>query len=279
MAGTMLRTLLVLLLFLPWHVFTCLVCIVFGRSFGDAFGNFGMRAWSGGLLWLSGVRIQADLSALDPGTTYVFMSNHLSNFDIPVLSVALNRWTARMVAKESLFRIPLFGQAIRRAGHVPIDRSNPRAAMRSIDQAVALAREGVSIVVFPEGTRNPEPEPQALQEFQVGGFVLANLFYLSVSERQQEIGLKKALGATSGAILAQFLAEAVVLTTLGALAGLLMGLGLAQFLARLDILEIKLSWRIFIIALGASAAIGIVFGLKPARRAAGLDPIQALRGT
>ena len=111
----------------------------------------------------------------------------------------------------------------------------------------------------------------------VGGFVLANLFYLSVSERRQEIGLKKAMGAPSSAILRQFLAEAVLLTTLGAFAGLVMGLGLAQLLVRLNILEIKLSWRIFGIALAASAAIGLLFGLKPARSAAQLDPIEALR--
>lgn len=111
-----------------------------------------------------------------------------------------------------------------------------------------------------------------------GGFVLANLFYLSVSERAVEIGIKKALGARSRAIMAQFLAEAVALTALGALLGLVLGLAMGQTLERLGVMEIKLSLKIFVLALAASTAIGLVFGLRPARRAADLDPIQALRG-
>jgi putative ABC transport system permease protein len=113
----------------------------------------------------------------------------------------------------------------------------------------------------------------------VGGFVLANLFYLSVSERTHEIGLRRAYGATSLHILLQFLAEAVALTLVGALVGLVLGLALGQTLARLNILEIKLSWKIFTLALTSAVAIGVVFGLRPARRAARLDPIQALRGS
>ncbi|MFO7595400.1 MAG: ABC transporter permease [Desulfocurvibacter africanus] len=112
----------------------------------------------------------------------------------------------------------------------------------------------------------------------VGGFVLANLFYLSVSERTREIGLKKAVGASSSAILLQFLTEAVLLTLVGALVGVALGMGAAQFLERLEILEIQLSWRIFGIALFASLGIGVLFGLRPARSAARLDPIEALRG-
>ncbi len=111
----------------------------------------------------------------------------------------------------------------------------------------------------------------------VGGFVLANLFYLSVSERRSEIGLRRAFGARSSAILLQFLGEAVLLTIVGAFIGLALGMGMAQFLERLDILKIELSWRIFFIAMAASVAIGIVFGLRPARQAAQLDPIEALR--
>jgi putative ABC transport system permease protein len=112
----------------------------------------------------------------------------------------------------------------------------------------------------------------------VGGFVLANLFSISVSERAEEIGLKKALGARSSAILLQFLVEACALTLLGGVLGLFLGLGLGQFLSRMDILTIQFSWKAFFMALAGSQAVGIVFGLKPARQAASLDPIQALRG-
>jgi len=73
----------------------------------------------------------------------------------------------------------------------------------------------------------------------VGGFVLANLFSLSVSERAEEIGLKKAMGARNSAILGQFLVEACALTALGGILGLFLGLGLGQFLSRLDILTIQ----------------------------------------
>ncbi|BDQ33933.1 ABC transporter permease [Pseudodesulfovibrio portus] len=112
----------------------------------------------------------------------------------------------------------------------------------------------------------------------VGGFVLANLFSLSVSERAEEIGLKKAMGARSSAILGQFLVEACALTALGGVFGLFLGLGLGQFLSRLDILTIQFSWKAFFMALAGSQAVGLVFGLKPAKQAADLDPIQALRG-
>lgn len=112
----------------------------------------------------------------------------------------------------------------------------------------------------------------------VGGFVLANLFSISVSERSREIGLKKALGARNSAIMLQFLVEASVLTLMGGLLGLFMGLGLGQLLTRLDILTIQFSWHAFFIALISALGIGLVFGLKPARTAATMDPIQALQG-
>jgi len=112
----------------------------------------------------------------------------------------------------------------------------------------------------------------------VGGFVLANLFSISVSERAEEIGLKKALGAHKSAIMLQFLMEACALTLLGGILGLFLGLGLGQFLSRLDILTIQFSWKAFFMALAGSQIIGLIFGLKPAKQAADLDPIQALRG-
>ncbi|MBG0791773.1 MAG: ABC transporter permease [Desulfovibrionaceae bacterium] len=112
----------------------------------------------------------------------------------------------------------------------------------------------------------------------VGGFVLANLFSLSVSERAEEIGLKKSMGARNSAILGQFLVEACALTALGGVLGLFLGLGLGQFLSRLDILTIQFSWKAFFMALAGSQAVGLIFGLKPAKQAADLDPIQALRG-
>jgi putative ABC transport system permease protein len=112
----------------------------------------------------------------------------------------------------------------------------------------------------------------------VGGFVLANLFYLSVSERTLEIGLKRAIGASKGAIVRQFLLEAVLLTIIGGLLGIAMGIALARVLFIFNLIEIRLSLKIFLSALGAAMAVGLIFGLSPARQAAELDPISALRG-
>ncbi|SIO19446.1 ABC transporter permease [Halodesulfovibrio marinisediminis] len=112
----------------------------------------------------------------------------------------------------------------------------------------------------------------------VGGFVLANLFYLSVSERTVEIGLKRAIGATKGAIIRQFLLEAVLLTIIGGIIGVAMGITLARVLFIFQLIKIQLSLKIFLTALGAAMAVGIIFGLGPARQAAELDPIRALRG-
>jgi len=118
----------------------------------------------------------------------------------------------------------------------------------------------------------------AAASMTVGGFVLANLFSISVSERSREIGLKKALGATQNAILIQFLLEAAMLTAVGGLVGLGLGLGLGQLLTRLGMLQILFSWKVFFLSLGSALAIGFIFGIKPARAAAQLDPIAALRG-
>ncbi|MFP5260225.1 MAG: ABC transporter permease [Acidobacteriota bacterium] len=112
----------------------------------------------------------------------------------------------------------------------------------------------------------------------VGGFVLANLMFLGVSERRVEIGLRKAVGATGMAIMIQFLSEAVYLTLAGALLGVGLGVGLGESLSRLGMLELRLSPKIFVLSLAAALAIALLFGLRPARKAASLDPIEALRG-
>ncbi|NJB67883.1 putative ABC transport system permease protein [Desulfobaculum xiamenense] len=111
----------------------------------------------------------------------------------------------------------------------------------------------------------------------VGGFVLANLFYIGVTERTTEIGLRKALGATGWMLTMQFLMEAIILTTAGALLGMGLGMGLGQALTRLGILDIQFSGKVFCIALGSSALIGVIFGIRPARMAARMDPVSALR--
>ena len=111
-----------------------------------------------------------------------------------------------------------------------------------------------------------------------GGFTQANLFYLAVTDRSVEIGLKKALGASSQAIFVQFLLEAVLLACLGALAGLAIGAAFGALLSSFDLLSISLSPTVFLLAVLMACAIGCAFGVRPARKAAGLAPVSALRG-
>jgi 1-acyl-sn-glycerol-3-phosphate acyltransferase len=106
---------------------------------------------------------------LTPGQPYVFVCNHSSALDIPVLFRALPS-NFRWIAKKELFRIPLFGQSLRAAGYVPMDRSNRRASMQSLAAASARIKAGASVVIFPEGTRSRDGK---LGEFKSGGFLLA----------------------------------------------------------------------------------------------------------
>jgi len=127
--------------------------------------------WAGCLVWCAGVHIEADLSALEPGGTYLFMANHQSHMDIPILFAALSGYDFRFLAKESLFAIPVFGPAMRRMGHVAIDRQNRRKAMESIQEAVDLVSRGTGLLIFPEGTRSMDFS--RLQEFKTGGMIVA----------------------------------------------------------------------------------------------------------
>lgn len=111
----------------------------------------------------------------------------------------------------------------------------------------------------------------------VAGFVLANLFLLSVRERTSEIGIRRAAGAKRRDILIQFLGEAVIITTMGGLFGFLLGVLSSRLLMHLAEFPIHFSWRAFAAGLLLSWGVGIGFGLQPARRAANLKPIEAIR--
>lgn len=117
----------------------------------------------------------------------------------------------------------------------------------------------------------------ALAAMCVSGFVLANLFYISVSERSTEVGLRKALGAPNSAITMQFLCESVLLTIGGAALGIIWGKLLGLTL-KSGLFAIEFSPLVFLSSIVAAVLVGIIFGLKPARRAASLDPISALKG-
>jgi len=111
----------------------------------------------------------------------------------------------------------------------------------------------------------------------VGGIGIMNIMLVSVTERTREIGVRKALGATRRSILIQFLAEALVLCLFGGLLGVATGYGAAAIITRVAEWETAVATEAVVAALGFSAGVGVFFGIWPARRAARLDPIVALR--
>jgi 1-acyl-sn-glycerol-3-phosphate acyltransferase len=133
--------------------------------------TFGIsRIWSRCLLTASAVRAEVAYDpALDPDRSYVFLCNHQSLFDIPVLLTTCPG-QVRMMAKRSLFRIPIFGWSLAAGGYIPVDRSDRSSARQSFSSAIARLREGTSILLFPEGTRSLT---DTLLPFQRGGFLLA----------------------------------------------------------------------------------------------------------
>ncbi len=111
----------------------------------------------------------------------------------------------------------------------------------------------------------------------VGGIGIMNMMLTTVTERTHEIGLRKAIGATARDINVQFLVESVALTFLGGLIGIGLGWGISAAVRSLGIIQTSVSLSSVLLAFGVSAAIGIVFGYYPARRASKLNPIEALR--
>jgi 1-acyl-sn-glycerol-3-phosphate acyltransferase len=128
------------------------------------------RFWGRSILVVSRIKVTVDgLSRIDPQRPYIYMPNHQSNFDIPVLLGHLTvqfRWLAKM----ELFKIPIFGHAMRKAGYISIDRKNRESAFKSLAVAAEKIKNGVSVLIFPEGTRSRDGKIQA---FKKGGFVMA----------------------------------------------------------------------------------------------------------
>ncbi|WP_345797384.1 ABC transporter permease [Peribacillus muralis] len=111
----------------------------------------------------------------------------------------------------------------------------------------------------------------------VGGIGIMNIMLVSVSERTKEIGIRKAIGANRKSILLQFLIEAIVLSCLGGLLGVAIGLGIAKAISTFSTLTISFSWSVTLFSFLFSIFIGIIFGVFPANKASKLNPIQALR--
>jgi 1-acyl-sn-glycerol-3-phosphate acyltransferase len=127
--------------------------------------------WARLILWTSRVRIRVTgLDNIKPGTPYVLCVNHQSHMDIPIILAALP-FQFRFAAKKQLFRYPFLGWHLRRSGHVPIDRENPHAAVKSLREAADAIRHGTPVVIFPEGGTSHDG---AIKPFKGGGFMLAS---------------------------------------------------------------------------------------------------------
>ena len=137
----------------------------------DRTGNFAhkcARAWAWLILKTTGVRVRVSgLEHLEPGRSYVFAANHQSIYDIPIVFSSIP-FQLRIVAKESLGRIPFMGWHLHRAGHLLVDRRNPGADI--VQKMRRLVGESSSLIVFPEGTRSRDG---LVGRFKKGSFLVA----------------------------------------------------------------------------------------------------------
>jgi 1-acyl-sn-glycerol-3-phosphate acyltransferase len=139
---------------------------IFGE--GDASERL-MRGWCRLVLLCAGARVVALVHPLDQSRTYVFVSNHTSNIDVPSI-VSVSPEPLRFIAKQELARVPLFGWAARRMGHVFIDRRDSHGAAKVIGDRIARGLRGVGLFFFAEGTRSTTDE---LLPFKKGAAVAA----------------------------------------------------------------------------------------------------------
>lgn len=162
--------------FIPFFLVITLV-IVFSVCLAGLFPGTKSLLQKLELFWARATVLAAGLKLekrpVDSGlqTNMIFIGNHQSWLDIPVLLTALAPYAPRFVAKEALFKIPIFGTGMKRMGHLAIDRGNNRKGMRDIQQAAEKVNQGESVLIFPEGTRNSDS--RRLQDFHIGAFVLA----------------------------------------------------------------------------------------------------------
>ncbi len=168
----MLRARWFLLIFIPLtfvFALSAIICSLFDRE-GRIY-HWHARMWSRIALRLAGVKVEVTgADKIPAGAPVIFMSNHQSNFDILALFQAVPRRFS-WIAKEELFKVPVFGHSMARAGYIPLDRgASGRRALKSMEKAAGLIRDGRSVIIFPEGTRT---EDGSLLPFKQGGFLLA----------------------------------------------------------------------------------------------------------
>jgi 1-acyl-sn-glycerol-3-phosphate acyltransferase len=196
------RYALIVLYTIVWGLAGCVVA-VFDRS-GEGVLWVG-RQWIRWIFWTCGIRVEADgLENVDPRRPSVFMSNHQSVIDTGALVLTLpGSW--RFVAKRELTWIPFFGWALWMGGHVIVDRANRTRSIASLRRAAERVRDGISVIIFPEGTRSETGE---MREFKSGGFHLAleaqvPIVPVTVSGSRQ-LTPKRSLRVESGRVLVRY---------------------------------------------------------------------------
>ena len=148
-----------------WSIFLA----IFDKN-GTIIHRYGATPWAKVVLWICGVRLQTEgLENDDASLPRIYMSNHQSYFDIFAVLAGLPV-NFKFILKQELMKIPFLGPAIKRAGYIGIDRSEPKKALRSMNEAANKIRNGVSVLIFPEGTRSDNGD---VQSFKKGGFHLA----------------------------------------------------------------------------------------------------------
>jgi len=211
----------------------------------------------------------------------VFGSNQDENTYIPITTM-VNRITGRD---------PIYGVSLNSISVEAIDEQSISAAsfqinnllrqrhriLRDDDFVVRSQKDALTIVGTITGGLTLMLGAIGGISLLVGGIGIMNIMLVSVSERTEEIGLRKALGARSGDVLQQFLVESLVLASLGGAIGTLAGLGTVSLVAAVTPLPATIGATMVVVTVGLSGSIGLFFGVVPARRAAKLDPIVALR--
>ena len=227
------------------------------RIAGVAFDVVGVFAPKGGATGFNDPDDQVVIP-LSTGRFRVFGSPNLRSINVLAPSEAMIPQTMADIQK-----------ILRREHRIPVGRPDD---FQIRNQADFLNTLGVTTQVFTYLLAGI-----AAVSLLVGGIGIMNIMLVSVTERTREVGIRKALGATRRTVLTQFLIEAIVLCLLGGLIGVALGMGIAFGLRTLLAWSTAVSLTSVVLAFVFSAVVGIVFGVWPARRAASLDPIVALR--